>query len=352
MPIWLMPIVGGFLVCFALTPVIQAIARRFSLYDMPGQLKTHALPTPRLGGVALMGGLLIANFLAPPSERAPSVWMMPLAVVWLVGLVDDLRGTPALLRLVVQLFCGGALWFGGLRLHWFSTAALDLLTTAVFVALVINSFNLLDGMDGLALIVAMGAGIGFIGLTSSSQVGPTWWLSAATLAIAAAMFIYNQPPATIFIGDSGSTLLGAIFALLCLAWGGVGSSTHSALTPTIFLGVPLADAVAAIVRRVRGGRSPFSGDRRHFYDLLRAKGWPVGKILLATAGMTLSLVALSFAMLRSGFDARIALVPLAITSFLCGARLHSFAPQKASSTEPKPSPEQPANSLTMVADRG
>jgi UDP-GlcNAc:undecaprenyl-phosphate GlcNAc-1-phosphate transferase len=348
----LIPVVGGFLVCLALTPAIRAMAIRLSWYDMPGRLKTHALPTPRFGGVALMGGLLAANLLASPSGRVPWVWMVPLLAVWLVGLIDDVRGTPALLRLGVQLFCGGAFWVGGLRLHWFCSARLDVLATALFVALVINSFNLLDGMDGLALSVVGGAGIGFVALASLSPAGPASWLAAATLAVAMAMFVYNRPPATIFMGDSGSTLLGAIFALLCLAWVDAAPNRHSVLTPTIFLSVPLGDAVAAVIRRVRGGCSPFSGDRRHFYDLLRARGWPVGGILLVTAVTTLTLVALSLGTLSSGFHARALLVPLAIAGVCCGALLNSFVPETASSPRPISSSKQPANPLTTVADQG
>jgi UDP-GlcNAc:undecaprenyl-phosphate/decaprenyl-phosphate GlcNAc-1-phosphate transferase len=322
------PLVASFLVCLVLAPAIRAIAIRFSWYDMPGELKTHASPIPRLGGVALIGGLLVGTLLASTDVRPPLLWVEPLFAVWLIGLIDDLRGSPALLRLAVQLFCGAAFWFGGLRLHWSSAEALDLTATALFTALVVNSFNLLDGMDGLALTVASGAGIGFVALASGSSPSPFLWLSAAVPAISIAMFIYNRPPATIFIGDSGSTLLGALFALLCLAWVSTRPNDRSVLTPATFLLVPLADALAAIVRRVRGGHSPLLGDRRHFYDLLRLRGWSVARILLVTAAITLGLVALSLAMLGSGVDARAPLVPLALVGLLCGSLLNSFVPER------------------------
>jgi UDP-GlcNAc:undecaprenyl-phosphate GlcNAc-1-phosphate transferase len=112
------------------------------------------------------------------------------------------------------------------------------------------------------------------------------------------MFLYNRPPAQMFIGDSGSTLLGASLGFLALDWVRTDAAAHSSVVPLLFLALPLADAFAAVVRRLRAKSSPFAGDRRHFYDLLLRRGWSVQKILGASAFATVMLVLVSLTAVR------------------------------------------------------
>jgi UDP-GlcNAc:undecaprenyl-phosphate/decaprenyl-phosphate GlcNAc-1-phosphate transferase len=112
--------------------------------------------------------------------------------------------------------------------------------------------------------------------------------------------LYNRPPAQIFIGDSGSTLLGAALAFLALDWVRSDSAVsdspeHSIVIPLLFVGLPLADGLAAVIRRLRARKSPFSGDRRHFYDLLIRRGWSVWQILVLSGISTIVLVMVSVA---------------------------------------------------------
>jgi UDP-GlcNAc:undecaprenyl-phosphate GlcNAc-1-phosphate transferase len=285
--------VASFTACVLLAPVICAVAIRNGWFDLPGELKIHSAPVPRLGGIALMGGILVSVVFALRDSRPVGAVLIILATVWAVGLLDDLKGTSPYLRLAVDFGCGAALWLLGWKLQWFASPYLDFLATVAFLTFAINSMNMLDGMDGLALTVSGIASIGFILLLSGQPAGFASGLAWSLAAVCAAMFLYNRPPAQIFIGDSGSTLLGASLAFLALDWVRTDASTHSSVIPLLFVGLPLADASAAVIRRLRGKKSPFAGDRRHFYDLLLRRGWNVQEILCVSALATAVLVILA-----------------------------------------------------------
>lgn len=283
----------SFTACVLLTPLVYGVAVRNGWYDAPGELKIHSAPIPRIGGIALMAGVIISTLFCLHGPRPMGAVVLILAVVWAIGLLDDLKGTSPYLRLAVDFGCGAAFWLLGWRLQWFSNPYLDFLATIAFLTFAINSMNMLDGMDGLALTVSGIASVGFIILLSGQPIGFSSGLAWSLAAVCAAMFLYNRPPAQIFIGDSGSTLLGAALAFLALDWVRNDSASHSILVPLLFLGVPVADAIAAVIRRVRAKKSPFAGDRRHFYDLLLGRGWSVRQILTTAAAATLALVIFS-----------------------------------------------------------
>jgi UDP-GlcNAc:undecaprenyl-phosphate GlcNAc-1-phosphate transferase len=326
----------SFTACVLLTPMVRTVAMRNGWYDMPGELKIHSAPIPRLGGIALMAGILVSNLFSPVTSRTDGAVVMILAVVWAVGLLDDLKSTSPLLRLAVDFGCGTAVWLLGWKLQWYSNPYLDFGATVAFLAFAINSMNLLDGIDGLALTVSCIASIGFIILFSGRPTGFASGLAWTLAALCAAMFVYNCPPARIFIGDSGSTLLGAALAFLALDWVRTDPTTHSILIPLTFLGLPLADAFAAVIRRLRGRQSPFAGDRRHFYDLLLRRGWSVRQILAVSAITTLVLVMVCLTAARDHIDYRL---PLFACLGLCGFfgfHLGSFVPESPAVGKPVP----------------
>ncbi len=314
----------SFTACVLLTPVVCAVAIRNGWYDLPGELKIHSAPIPRLGGIALMAGILASAVFAIHDPRPVGAVVMILAVVWGVGLVDDLKGTSPYLRLAVDFGCGAAFWLLGWKLQWFSNPYLDFLVTMAFLTFAINAMNMLDGMDGLALTVSGIASVGFIVLLSGQPPGFASGLAWSLAAVCAAMFLYNRPPAQIFIGDSGSTFLGASLAFLALDWVRTDAPAHSSVIPLLFVGLPLADAFAAVVRRVRGKRSPFKGDRRHFYDLLLRRGWKLPEILGVSAVTTVLLVLLSLTAARAQIASWLPLCGCAGLCGFLGSQLGSF----------------------------
>jgi len=321
--------------CILLTPLARALAIRKDWYDTPGPLKIHQIPTPRLGGATMMAALLLGTVTAPAVLRPSLVVILALLGVWTAGLVDDLRGVPALMRLGVQMVAAGALYVAGWSLHWSSIPLLDCATSVLFFALMVNAMNFLDGMDGLALMVSSVVATGFILLFAVSANGPSLWLSCGILAACVGTLFYNYPPARIFIGDSGSNLLGAVFAFLYFDWIRTTPGNPSRPAVLLFLALPLIDSLAAIVRRVRAGFSPLSGDRRHFYDLLRGNGWPIKRILLFSSLATGGFVVVGLVCARGSINSAMGVVATVGAALPTAYFLGSFSPaQKECSQVP------------------
>lgn len=322
------PVIIAFVATLLAMPFIRVVALRCSLVDRPGELKIHTSVTPRLGGVAILIGLGFAVALAPAGWRLANALLLVLGVTWLLGVCDDIRSIPATLRLAVQLMAGSLVWFAGAGLQISGNGFVDLAVTAVFFSFSVNAWNLLDGMDGLALSVAAVAALGFASLFYIVGYSAGLLLALATFSVSLAGLFYNKPPASIFIGDCGSTLLGAIFAILSLSWVHEVPSERSLLVPLLVVAIPLCDALAAMIRRVRAGRSPFAGDRSHFYDLLLGQNWTVRLILIVSATATACLAALGIIVARGIVDAGWTAVGAVTTICLLGFFIGSFARQR------------------------
>ncbi|MGH9680785.1 MAG: glycosyltransferase family 4 protein [Candidatus Acidiferrales bacterium] len=259
-------------------------AKRRNLFDAPGELKIHKHPIPRIGGAGMMAGFLTGCLFSVGLLSAKE-WLGIGVVmgVGLMGLTDDLWNLGAGTRLCVQLLGGMILGLSGWNLDLTGIPALDLAATSVVFALFINSFNMLDGMDGLSAGVSAIAASGLLLVFPGSTFGSR--IASITIAICLAMLLYNRPPASTFMGDSGSTLLGALFGLLSLECVRALPG-HSVFPPLLILAIPLADSAFAILRRLRTRQSPFLGDRRHFYDLLLGRGKSLWAILIGTYALS------------------------------------------------------------------
>lgn len=290
MPIPFIPGLISLLFCLGALPVVKRVAIRFDLYDPPGPLKIHHVPVARLGGAAMMIGFVAGAYAAHILTSRHQAPMLVLAAVWSVGLIDDMRPLGAVVRFAVHIAAGATLWSAGWRLGWVSNPALDLILTCLFVAFLINAMNLLDGMDGLAAGTAAIVCAGFLALSLADASGLEAVVALSLLGACVGILFANAPPATIFMGDSGSTLIGIILAFLSLNWVRVRPEQHSLLVPLFFLGVPLADALLAILRRARARTSLFTGDRRHYYDILLQRGLTVRSVFGISLGITVALV--------------------------------------------------------------
>ncbi len=278
-------------VCLAALPLVNKFALAFGIYDAPGPLKIHRGSIPRLGGIAMFAGMLAGSLaFYPRVSRMAALPLVLFAAIWAIGLVDDLRDLNAVFRFVAQIAAGFALWFGGWRLEWFSSPALDLVCTCLFVAFIVNAMNLLDGMDGLAAGTAVIISIGFLLISGPEGDALEIAVAVSLLGVCAGVLAVNAPPAKMFMGDSGSTLIGIVLAFLALQWVRAQANPRSILVPMIFLSVPVVDAVLAILRRARSHQGLFTGDRRHFYDILLQRGWSVDSVLRVSIGVTALLV--------------------------------------------------------------
>jgi UDP-GlcNAc:undecaprenyl-phosphate GlcNAc-1-phosphate transferase len=252
--------IAALVVTAVVAPLCIAAAHRWDILDRPGPLKSQRAPVPYLGGLAVFCGVVVGALASRP------IVLVPITMALALGVADDKFGLPAPHRLAGQIGIGLVVALV-VPLHLPGDVGVPLLMVATVV--LVNGFNMLDGLDMLAGGVGAVAAGGFAFLLLNSGR-----ILAAVLAGSLLAFLwYNRPPARIYLGDGGSYLIGTTSAvLLAYAWG-TGVTTATGVVALAILAVPVAELVCAVVRRWRGHGSLLSGDRRHPYDLLVANGW-------------------------------------------------------------------------------
>ncbi len=323
----LVTVLPGFIVSLVCVGLIRRAAAKLGLLDKPGARKVHTTPIPLGGGLGIWLGV-VATFAAGSvavwicRENADLQKLLPESIsmhmdgmygklrdIWVLlgcgailmflGLMDDRRGLPWQVRIIVELavssFC---VYFQNLQLTAFIDAPwLTSALSVLWIVALINSFNMLDNMDGLsggvATIAAAMLAIMLLMQTDSASHHPQLFVAAMLLVLVGAILGFlkhNWPPATIFMGDAGSYFVGywiAIASLMATYVGAHGSHPHAVIAPLCALAIPLYDMTSVIIIRLREGRSPFEGDKRHFshrlVDLGMTKKQAVLTIYLATA---------------------------------------------------------------------
>jgi UDP-GlcNAc:undecaprenyl-phosphate GlcNAc-1-phosphate transferase len=300
-------LVPAFVLSLLVTALMRRLAPRWGLIDRPAARKVHTVPTPLGGGLGIYFGFVIPVLVAlaaahwisgqagPPAwlpeelvdmlpgllERQSELWMLLAAGTLLsaAGLLDDLRPVSWKPRLALQFAVACGLVAGGIRgtvfvEHPWIGAGL----TMLWIVGLINSLNFLDNMDMLS------GGIGLIAATLFAVImltmtgEPRWLVAGAMLVLAgslAGFLVHNRSPARIFMGDSGSTLIGLLLATLTVLgtfYDERLSSRHVILAPLCVLAVPIYDTATVMWIRLREGRSPFQADKCHFSHRLTEMG--------------------------------------------------------------------------------
>lgn len=298
-------------VTYLLTVVAREVALRTGAVARVRDRDVHAEPIPYMGGVAMLGGLgaayLVARqlpFLATGSPfvlRDAGVVLVAGAIICMVGVLDDIFELDALTKLGGQVLATAFLIWFNIQYFFVPTGAntffsLDptqgALLTGIMVVATVNAVNFIDGLDGLAAgVVGIGALAFFVfcyGLTRVNDVPRASTAALLSVALAGAcvgFLVHNWNPARLFMGDSGSMLLGLVLSASAVSLSGQYtpaqlsqgvSGSSSSLLPTFLpillpltlLLVPLADLVLAVVRRTRAGRSPFAPDKQHLHHRL------------------------------------------------------------------------------------
>ncbi len=254
-----------------LTPVAMAVATRTGVVDRPGPLKPQAVPVPYLGGVAVFLAALVGAVIGHP------VVIAPLAGAVVLGVLDDRLDVPAPLRLVGQVAVGvGIALAVPTRIGGIGGGVLVVLVSV----LLMNGTNFLDGLDALAGGVVAVACVAFALVLHAGARD----LAVAGAAALAGFLLYNRPPARVYLGDAGAYLLGATMTLLLSSAWAPGTRATVGVASLVIVAVPVAEVAGAVVRRLRAGQSITSGDRRHPYDLVVARGWSRGAAALAYIG--------------------------------------------------------------------
>jgi UDP-GlcNAc:undecaprenyl-phosphate GlcNAc-1-phosphate transferase len=325
----LLLIPATFLLALALTAAVRHLAPRFNFVDNPGHRKIHRAPIPLGGGIAifhticlplLLGAVLVNTGLLPPflpldeatlggiRQQTPMLLAILLGalILHITGLIDDRRALGPYSKLLVQLAVAIGLVsaFPTLRLLTALGPAISITVTVLWIVAITNAMNFLDNMDGLSAGIAAVASATFLILTL--LIGQ-WFVAAALACLLGAclgFLVFNRPPASIFMGDSGSLVLGYFLAVLTVRTTFLppGTSFDSAafalFMPVLVLAVPLYDLIVVSIIRISRGKSPFHGDTNHFSHRLVAHGFSkpaaVAIIWLITAATSLGALILVF----------------------------------------------------------
>ena len=303
------------LLALALTPGVRALARRLDLVDAPGGRKIHTVSLPRVGGVAVVLALVLVLAASAATGHASAAdvqaWLPVLfggALVFGIGFWDDVRPRPAWVKLVVQLAGAGVAVALGVRIEhvtvFGSTLGLGFLAmplTILWIVGLTNAFNVMDGLDGLAtgLAIIAAATCAVVSLARDDVQGGM--LLVVLLGALCGFLPYNFNPATIFLGDSGSLVVGYVLAVTAITSFQKGATALVVIGPLLLFALPISETLHSVVRRVRGQglRHVFLADQQHVHHRLLGRGLSHRQAVLLLYGVSLSFSLLALTTLRA-----------------------------------------------------
>ncbi|HTN08749.1 MraY family glycosyltransferase [Agriterribacter sp.] len=312
MEIILLATILAFVITFTAIPVIINVSEIKKLYDLPNARKIHAIPVPSLGGLGIFAGFIISCLMTISFSSAPGFqyYFAAALVIFFLGLKDDILILTPMKKIIGQIIAAFIIIYkGGIvikSMHGFLGVnelpeIISLILTYLTVIVIINSFNLIDGVDGLA------AGLGIF---TTLTFGVYFYVAAhaeyAALAFAMcgsllAFLIFNRSPARIFMGDTGSLLIGLINAILVVQFINITDSPGSLVplqaSPAIAIAIliiPLFDTLRVFSIRIFNRRSPFSPDRNHIHHILLDRGMSHKAISFALIVVNIFFVAIAY----------------------------------------------------------
>ena len=344
----------SFLASLLLTPLVRTLAFRIGAVDSPGKRKVHRVPTPRLGGVAIVlsVSLSVAVFFASEllstgvTPLRSEAWMPVLlggALIFFIGVWDDIRPLRAWVKFLFQLAAALVAIYYGLYIKEISLFGSDRFElgflawpiTILWIVGITNAFNLVDGLDGLAAGLALIAGGTSATLFLLRGDASTALFLIILVAALAGFLRYNFNPATIFLGDSGSLVIGYSLAVTAIAGSQKQATALAVLIPLLVFGLPIIDTLLSMLRRFVGGlrmftsyKAPvkeqirclkrmFEADQRHIHHRLLAIGFSHRSAVLVLYLLSLGLSLLAtISMLAQYRNAGIILVIVGLAAYL------------------------------------
>jgi UDP-GlcNAc:undecaprenyl-phosphate GlcNAc-1-phosphate transferase len=278
---YLMPFVVAMVVTMVWLPLLVRLAGRLRIVDHPGERKVHSSPIPRIGGVAMLIGILVAALLAIELREQDRWFLAAAGVLVIFGALDDRFNMDYRLKFVGQLLAVLiVVTFGDVRISTITLADRVMLPewiclplTVFFLVGITNAINLADGLDGLAGGTTFLCLCAVALLSSVSDQGSCTALSLAFAGAVLGFLRFNTFPASVFMGDAGSQLLGFAVGVLSVRATQTSVTQVSAAIPILLLALPIMDTLSVMVQRMDEGRSPFSPDKNHIHHKLLALGF-------------------------------------------------------------------------------
>ncbi len=273
----------AFIISFAATPIVKTFAKKVGAMDVPGEeRRVHDHPIPRLGGLAIFLGFILSVLLFANINRQLQGILLGCVIIVATGAIDDIVSLNAWVKLLLQILAAVVAVLHGVEITvlanpalWSKTeflllGSLSIPITIIWIVGITNSVNLIDGLDGLAVGVST---ISSLTMLVIALVIPN---TSSTIAIVLAALVgacvgfmpYNFNPAKIFMGDTGSLLLGYVLATMSILGLFKSYALVSFAVPLLAIAVPLFDTVFAFTRRILKGQSPMHADRGHFHHRL------------------------------------------------------------------------------------
>ncbi|MDR0357600.1 MAG: undecaprenyl/decaprenyl-phosphate alpha-N-acetylglucosaminyl 1-phosphate transferase [Clostridiales Family XIII bacterium] len=302
-----------FILSAFLSPVAIGLSSRIGAMDVPkDERRMHKKPVPRFGGMAIFLSAVVAfvlirmlfSELIPFSEQGNEpidkilIAVAGGALIYIVGVVDDLRGMNAFVKFICQIICAAFVFCFGIRIPTISLLGLNFsgettgdliasfVATVVWIVIITNTINLIDGLDGLAAGVAA---IASLSIAYAAYIHGHYTVALCMTAIAgsAGGFLpFNFYPAKIFMGDSGALFLGFMLASVSVISPAKGATAVATLVPVLVLGVPLFDVVFAVLRRIAHRKPIFGADKGHLHHQLSNVGMGQRRSVLMLYGIS------------------------------------------------------------------
>ncbi len=292
----------SFVLCFIFTPMVRSVSMRKGWMAYPKKDRWHKKPTALLGGIAIYIGmaiplLIISDFstIMPAFSKvhahvvSPSisaVLLIGITLLFVLGLLDDFIHIKPHTKLVGQIMAASFVSFIGIRLNWFSSFTIDTIVTIVWIVGITNAFNLLDNMDGLCAGTGFVAAI-FLALIYTGGFNEGAYSAVIIAGALGAFLIYNFNPASIFMGDCGSLIIGFALSIICIYYPEAGSGNPISIyaIPILILIVPILDTTLVTLIRLLSGRRASQGGKDHTSHRLVLMGFTEKNAVLFLFGI-------------------------------------------------------------------
>lgn len=300
---YVVPFVIALVVSYALTPSVKKLAIKIGAVDRPNARKVHTHVIPRLGGLAIYIGFMAAVLFCVPLQHELVGMLLGCTAIVAVGIWDDICNIPAKVKLVGQILAACIPIAFGIQIEWLTNPFGDIIVLPELIAIPVtifwiigftNTVNLIDGLDGLAAGVAFIASISMFLLAYNLNQFLLALVIVSMAGAALGFLQYNFNPAKIFMGDTGSMLLGYTLSVAAVLGLVKTAATVALVVPIIALGLPILDTTFAIIRRKMSGVPIFQPDKGHLHHRLLALGMTQKQAVLIMyfVSMILGIVAL------------------------------------------------------------
>lgn len=267
------------------TPLFRLLAIKLNIMDRPNSIKTHREPVAYLGGLAIYTAFILAiilSLLMGLPFREISVLMIGATLIMILGLVDDLRPLSFKIKLLLEVLIATILIIFNIRIKFITPDYIAVILTILWVVGVTNALNIIDIMDGLSSGVAVIAALAFLFINPLTEQAYVNYAAAAIAGAALGFLRYNFSPAKIFMGDTGSLVLGFVLAVLSIGTSYSHVNNIALYAPILILGIPIYDTFLVIILRLKQGKNIFHGSPDHFALRLEKLGFPRRKVVLIT----------------------------------------------------------------------